>query len=54
MLWEAMELHPNYPKILYNRGLRYKQRPNNILKEWTLFDFFECAEIGKTSSRLVN
>jgi hypothetical protein len=33
---KAMELHPNYPKILYNRGLRYKQKAKQYFKRVSL------------------
>jgi tetratricopeptide (TPR) repeat protein len=29
---KAMELHPNYPKIWYDRGLRYKQKAKQYFK----------------------
>jgi tetratricopeptide (TPR) repeat protein len=33
---KAMELHPNYPKIWYNRGLRHKQKDKQYFKRLNL------------------
>jgi tetratricopeptide (TPR) repeat protein len=32
---KAMELHPNYTKIWYNRGLKYKQKAKQYFKRMT-------------------